>query len=341
MTPGTERTLESAGDIEASSSGCQESAGETRTVCMKGLVAEKKPRRKPKVGKKDCPICGQTVTILKRHVEAEHLPWYFSPELAGWQCRFAEETTMKLWGRRSPASQQRSRERSPSPGRGGCYNCGQEGHFVKDCPSDFHCYNCGKSGHMNRECPLRGSSQRKLPSRDHQGSDSAVFKRLEGGNSGLGPTLRFITVDRPAQNTNASSQYDTCKVQQGIYVHQMSTHDTHDMGTEATSVCAVSIADNGSPCSVRVEQGTNGDTTVIEGVRDFAEVPIHDMAGTYAAEHHTHRFSGNPLHTEHPSKDMHDTVSTSASQGNSGRELVNTQGIDKKQGVLIKRRQVQ
>ena len=99
LTPGTERTLESAGDIEASSSGCQESAGETRTVCMKGSVAEKKPRRTPKVGKKDCPICGQTVTILKRHVEAKHLPWYFSPELACWQCRFAEETTMKLWGR--------------------------------------------------------------------------------------------------------------------------------------------------------------------------------------------------------------------------------------------------
>ena len=108
------------------------------------------------------------------------------------------------------------------------------------------------------------------------------------------------------------------------------------MGTEATSVCAVSIADNGSPCSVRVEQGTNGDTTVIEGVRDFAEVPIHDIAGTYAAEHHTHRFSGNPLHTEHPSKDMHDTVRTSASKGNSDRELGNTQGIDKKQGAFDK-----
>ena len=116
----------------------------------------------------------------------------------------------------------------------------------------------------------------------------------------------------------------------------MSTHDTQDMGTEATSECAVSIADNGSPCSVRVGQGTNGDTTVIEGVSDFAEVPIHDMAGTYAAEHHTHRFSGNPLPTEHPSKDMHDTVSTSASQGNSGREIVNTQGIDKKQGAFNK-----
>ena len=116
----------------------------------------------------------------------------------------------------------------------------------------------------------------------------------------------------------------------------MSTHDTHDMGTDATSVCADSKTDNGSPCSVRVEQGMDGDTAVMEGVRDFAEVPIHDRAGTYTEEHHTNRFSGNPLHTEHPFKDMHDTVSTLASQGNSGRELVNTQGIDKKQGAFDK-----
>ena len=99
LTAGTD-----CGNMEAGYTGCGENAGETRTVNLDGPLAEKKPQRAPKVGKNKCPICGETVAILKRHVEAKQLSWYFTLELACWQCRFAEEMTMKLWGRHGPCS---------------------------------------------------------------------------------------------------------------------------------------------------------------------------------------------------------------------------------------------
>ena len=34
-----------------------------------------------------CPLCGQEVFSVKRHVEIEHLRWYFAPEIACWICQ--------------------------------------------------------------------------------------------------------------------------------------------------------------------------------------------------------------------------------------------------------------
>ena len=45
---------------------------------------------------RSCPICNRTARKIYRHILAEHLPWFFSPETACWNCQVAFGTLSKL-----------------------------------------------------------------------------------------------------------------------------------------------------------------------------------------------------------------------------------------------------
>ncbi|KAJ9539320.1 hypothetical protein OSB04_032053 [Centaurea solstitialis] len=57
-----------------------------------------------------------------------------------------------------------------------CYQCGQPGHIVINCPGKRSCYNCGSTGHLANNCPKPKDGQSKRAMAGSSGSKSEPGK---------------------------------------------------------------------------------------------------------------------------------------------------------------------